>query len=637
MCGFAGVVHPGRPGSDSYVHRMAPGLRHRGPDQSGSYTAHGISLATARLSIFDLADGAQPLHSSDGDLVVGYNGEIYNFLEVRRDLEALGHRFRTRCDTEVILNGYLAWGKDCFRRFRGMFAVAIWHQRQQRLLLVRDRMGIKPLYVLERGRSLYFASELKGILAHPEVERELDLDGLSSYLSLNWVPGPHTLIQGVRKLPQGTWLEWSAGRSETGAYWEPSYTVRPRTSQEAVEELDGLLRAAVREQLAADVPVGVWASGGIDSTTVLHYAAELCPSQVKTFSVTFRGRSFDESRWIREAAQRYGTDHHELDLGGAPDLADVVDALAWHADEPNADAGAVPLWYLSRMTRKAVTVVLSGEGSDELFGGYQTYRADRYAEWARLTPAFLRRAALRLAHRLPASDEKIGFDYKLQRFLGGSLLPADRAHLYWNGMFDEPGKARLLAEGRLRPFPDLMSTLPAEARRLPNPERYLRLDQRFYLADNILVKCDRVSMAHSLEVRPPFLDERIVAFAASLPPHLKIRGSRLKWILYQTMAGKLPPSVLSRRKEGFDIPVHDWFRGPMRQLLNDTVNEQANRRHALFLWPELQRLIATHMSRKINAGYHLWGLLMLFRWMDTWKVQVPAPAEEPLSRARVTA
>jgi len=502
-----------------------------------------------------------------------------------------------------------------------MFAVALWRQSERRLVLARDRMGIKPLYLHRRNGQLYFASELKAILEHPEISRRINPEGLSHFLSLNWVPGPHTLVDGITKLAPGHWLEWRDGTTTSGAYWELRASPRPWKLEEATEELDFLLRRSVREHLIADVPLGVWASGGLDSSTMVHYASQEVSAGLKTFSVSFRGRSFDESPWFREVARKYATDHHEFDLNPGEDLAGAIEQMAWYCDEPSADAGALPVWYLSKMCRRWVTVALSGEGADELLGGYYTYVADGYARYLRLVPAPLRRWSLRALALWPVSDDKISFEYKLKRFLEGSLLDPARAHLFWNGTFTEAEKASLVRDGCLPPAPDLMATLPPDAISSGPLGRYLRLDQAYYLPDDILCKCDRMSMAHSLEVRPPFLDHRIVEFAASLPDHFKIRGSRLKVLLRELMRDKLPASVLKRRKEGFDIPAHDWFRGPLKALLLDTVTRDAVERTGLFRWPAVKDLFRDHFERRRNLGYHLWGLLTLFLWMRRWKIQ----------------
>jgi asparagine synthase (glutamine-hydrolysing) len=640
MCGIAGFTRVGRAatwGSGRAVaHRINEAISHRGPDQQGVFEGSVATLCAVRLKIIDLGGGDQPIVSDDGATAIAFNGEIYNHLELRRELEALGHRFRSNCDTETVLRAFEQWDTACFQRMRGMFAVALWCEREQRLVLVRDRMGIKPLYYYRRSDDVYFGSELKAILEHPEVPRQLDLKALDGYLSVNYVPGPQTLIQGIRKVPPGHLLEWRKGRMWLEAWWKaPAASKRRIPLEEAKEELDWLLRDSVREHLVSDVPLGVWSSGGLDSSTILHYAATQSAKRLKTFSVSFRGRSFDESRYFREIAQVYGTDHHEFDLNPDVELQSAIEDFAYYSDEPSADAGALPVWYLSRMSRRHVTVALSGEGADELFGGYLTYQADRMARPFRLVPSPVRRAMRGALDRyMPVSDEKISLEYKLKRWIEGSLLHADEAHFFWNGTFSTEQRRQICPHSNgngLRRLVDELGIGPCGV-----VNRYLAVDQSYYLADDILYKTDRMSMAHSLEVRPPFLDHRIVEFAARLPERLKIRGMKQKFLLRELMRGKLPEAVLNRKKTGFDIPTHDWFRGTLRPLLMDTLTPAAIAATGIFDVGAVQSLIRDHMERRINVGYHLWGLLTLFLWMKRWKVETGHP-EEMRGAARVLA
>ncbi|HVW85549.1 MAG TPA: asparagine synthase (glutamine-hydrolyzing), partial [Bryobacteraceae bacterium] len=356
---------------------MTSSLAHRGPDQHGHYSSNDVSLGAVRLQVIDLDGGGQPLRSDDGQTIIAYNGEIYNFRQIRRELEALGHRFRSDCDTEVALLAFLQWDTACFQRFRGMFAMALWSERSRRLVLARDRMGIKPLYICHTGRDLVFGSELKALFAHPRVTRNLDLDALQDFLSLNYVPSPRTLVRGIEKLPSGHFLEWRNGSAAVRPFWKLEFAPDSRMTEEsAAEELDALLRESVREHLVSDVPLGIWASGGVDSSALVHYAAEAGAQPVRTFSIAFESKSCDESMWFRDIARRYGTVHNEFELNRESEITSAVEDFAWFSDEPGADAGALPVWFLSKMSRQHVTVALSGEGGDELFGGYMTYRAD---------------------------------------------------------------------------------------------------------------------------------------------------------------------------------------------------------------------------------------------------------------------
>ncbi len=585
-----------------------------------------MALGAARLKIIGLDSGGQPIVSEDRNTAIAFNGEIYNHAELRVELERRGHRFRTGTDTETVLAAFVEWDTGCFERLRGMFAAALWSEPRRRLVLARDRMGIKPLYLARRGADLLFGSELKTIFAHPEFERRLSLEGLDCYLALNYVPGTRTLVEGVEKLAPGHWLEWHAGAVRTEAYWRlPLTPPRARRKEEACEELDTLLGQAVREHLLSDVPLGVWLSGGIDSSTVLHYAAAAAGSRIKTFSISFRGRSFDETDYIRAAARRYGTDHQEFDVNPEAGLADAIEEFAYYFDDPNADAGALPVWYLSKMTRRKVTVALSGEGGDELFGGYLTYRADGYARMVRRLPGWVPRLGLRAARRWPVSDEKISFEYMLKRFLEGCGMAPARAHTYWNGTFSDEGKQALLRTPGAGALDGVLRELEGAGEDLA---AYQWFDQRYYLPDDILMKVDRMSMAHSIEVRPPFLDHRIVEFAAALPAEFKIRGTRQKAILKDLMKDKLPASILKRKKAGFDIPAHHWLRGPLRELMMDTLAGGAARHSGVFRPGAIDAVVRAHLARRDNLGYHLWGLMILFLWMKRWQIQTAAEARE---------
>ena len=629
MCGIAGFTRLNRVVNRGVAQRITDTLRHRGPDQQGVFEGSIATLCAVRLKIIDLTGGDQPMVSDDGQTAIAFNGEIYNHREIRAELEHRGYRFHTQCDTETVLNAFLEWDTACFSRMRGMFAAAIWSESQQRLVLARDRMGIKPLYYYRSGDDLNFGSELKAILEHPEVPRQLDLSALDFFLAVNYVPGAHTLIEGVHKVPPGHVLDWRRGKLVCEQWARPAAGGEHRwTVESAKSELDQLLRASIREHLVSDVPLGVWASGGLDSSTILHYAASETSGRLKTFSVSFAGRSFDESPYFREIARIYGTDHHEFDLNPDQELESAIAEFAYYSDEPSADAGALPVWYLSRMSRRHVTVALSGEGADELFGGYLTYLADRLVRPLRLVPAPARRLMRGVLQRyVPVSDEKIGFEYKLKRWIEGSELDPDEAHFFWNGAFSNEQRKQIRrgANGNgLRALVDQLGLNGAGV-----IDRYLRVDQSYYLPDDILYKTDRMSMAHSLEVRPPFLDPRIVDFAASLPADLKIRGFRQKFILRELMRGKLPEAVLRRKKTGFDIPAHDWFRGVLRPLLMDTLTTEAIDATGVFDARGIHSLIADHMERRVNAGYQLWGLLTLFLWMKRWRVEAPKTVRAP--------
>jgi asparagine synthase (glutamine-hydrolysing) len=627
LCGIAGFTTKNWSAPPERIREATATLIHRGPDQQGVFHSSLFSMGAARLKIIDLDHGNQPIFTEDGDGGIVFNGEIYNHLELRTQLETLGHRFESHSDTETVLHAFLQWDKDCFAKLRGMFAFAIWSKSKKRIVLARDRMGIKPLYISRQGEDLFFGSELKALFVHPEIDRNLSLEGLDCYLALNYIPAPWTMVEGIEKLMPGDWLEWKDGEISTGSYWKLPFGVsKTYTLESAKEELDELMQDAVREHLISDVPLGVWLSGGIDSSSILHYAAKASNAQLKTFSISFRGRSFDETEYVHRAARQYETDHTEMDLNPAEDLRGAIEEFAYYSDEPSADAGALPVWFLSKLCKTKTTVALSGEGADELFGGYLTYRANRLADRARRFPKSLLQFALEGFRRWPVSDDKISFEYKVKRFLEGALMPPARGHVYWNGTFSDAEKDSLVSQ----PLPGSLERILGELEGLPvdsdDLAPYLWLDQKYYLADDILTKSDRMSMAHSVEVRPPFLDHRIVEFAAKLPASLKIRGSQQKVILKELMKEKLPPAILERPKQGFDIPAHEWLRGPLQALLTDALHYGASECSEVFRSKEMDKFLQLHLERKANLGYHLWGLLILFLWMKKWRIQAASSA-----------
>jgi asparagine synthase (glutamine-hydrolysing) len=621
LCGIVGFTSRTWTPDYERIQKATETLFHRGPDQQGVFRSRMCSLGATRLKIVDLAAGDQPIFSDDRESVIVFNGEIYNHLEIRRELESMGRRFETHCDTETVLQAFLEWDTDCFARFRGMFALAIWSSAEQRLILARDRLGIKPLYIAERGDDLFFASELKGILVHPEIERQLSLEGLDCYLSMNYVPCPWTLIDGIVKLPPGNWLEWRDGRTTQHTYWQiPAITPRPTLLEDAKAELDFLLDQAVREHLMSDVPLGVWLSGGVDSSTILHYAAQASGTRLRTFSISFNGRSFDETQYIQQVVKYYGTDHEQLNLSPEDDLEGAVENFAYYSDEPSADSGALPVWFLSKLCKTRTTVAFSGEGADEIFGGYLTYRANRIAARVRQLPEAVIDIALRSLKFWPTSDEKVSLEYKIKRLLQGSLMPPEQAHVYWNGTFSEAEKSTLLRVPLPGAFARLLTGLKAG---LPGDgvAPFLEFDQKYYLPDDILVKSDRMSMAHAIEVRPPFLDHRIVEFASTLPTELKIRGTRQKYLLKELMKTRLPSSIVKRSKIGFDIPAHEWLRGTLRSMMTESFTSAEGEHSELFCFETIRDYMQLHLDRRINIGYHLWGLVILFLWMKRWNIQ----------------
>ena len=606
---------------------MAQTLEHRGPDDEGLHVATyddgtAVGLGFRRLAIIDLETGNQPIPNEDGSLRVVLNGEIYNYRELRADLVGRGHRFATNSDTEVIVHLYEDFGPRCVERLNGMFAFALWDERERRLLLARDRFGKKPLYYAEVDGSLLFGSELKALLEHPLCPHELDFASLSRYLALEYVPAPHAIFSGVRKLPGGHFLTWEHGRSRIERYWDLVFRPdpSPRSDDEYAEELRERLRAAVRRRLVSDVPLGAFLSGGIDSSSVVAMMAEALPADaVKTFSIGFAESSFDESAHARRVAEHFGTDHREH-VFTPGDMADVLPTVADVLDEPLADASILPTYLLSRFTREHVTVALGGDGGDELLAGYPTFPADRAASLY-VVPRLLNDHVVRpLADLLPVSTDDFSFDFKLKRFLRGAASGEDVRHALWLGAFSPTEQKRLLAGAGGDPY-DEPRRLFAQAPSTDRVERLIYLYAKTYLEGDVLVKVDRASMACSLEVRAPFLDVELVEFLGRVPPRLKQHRLGTKLLLKRALAGMLPPGIASRQKKGFGIPVAEWLKGSLRELLQDELSTARIGDQGLFDTGVVERLVSEHMSGRRDHRKQLWTLLVFQLWHRRWVEQ----------------
>ena len=588
------------------VAAMSATLAHRGPDSFGEYVDGPVALAARRLSIIDLETGDQPIGNEDGTVHVVQNGEIYNYRELRRELERRGHRFRTHGDTEVLVHLYEEYGDGFATRLRGMFATAIWDARTRRLLLARDRFGIKPLYYRHANGELMFASELRAL-----PRGEIDLDALESFLAYNSIPAPQTIFRGVRKLPAGHTLVWEDGRIELARFARPR-PLEPRADEEAelVEELRARLRDSVRAHLVSDVPVGVLLSGGVDSSLLAALAAEESGEPLRTFSIGFEERTFDELADARRVAQRYGTRHRELLL--RPDAAILLPALAEAFDEPFADSSALPTYLVSRLAADDVKVALSGEGGDELFGGYYTYAADLLA--ARV--GGLAPLARPLVERLPSSDAKASFDYRAKRFVRAAHLPPLERHHGWKEILSADARAELT--GRDNDFDpvDVLRTRYGETAGMPELARLQDVDFGIYLVDDLLVKTDRASMAHSLEARVPYLDTAVTNLALALPTRHKVRGLRKKVLLRKAADPLLPREIVHGRKRGFSIPAAAWLRGELEPFARETLSAERLQRQGFFRPAAVQRLIDDHVSRREDLSRQLWGLLAFTLWHE---------------------
>lgn len=631
MCGICGWFRP-EPVTASdrdclVLTAMTRTLIHRGPDDEGFYIDDQAALGFRRLSIIDLTGGRQPMTNEDGTVWVVFNGEIYNFRELRRELEAASHVFRTRSDTEVIVHGYEAWGVDVVGRLRGMFGIALWDRRRRQALLARDPIGIKPLFytVLPDGR-LLFGSELKALLAHPDVERRLNRTALDAYLTLEYIPAPATLLDGIFKLPAGHWLLYQDGRLRVQAFWDVPSETDPEADRRlpvCLAELRAHLRDAVQSHTVSDVPVGTFLSGGMDSSTVVAmlHDGTTPPEPVRTFSIGFDDPSYNELPYARLVAERYRTLHTEAVL--SYDIVTTVERLLDFLDEPLADFSIFPTYLVSKTAREHVKVILSGDGGDEVFGGYDWYVAWQLHRALAWVPYVVRRwMGSRLTRWLAPAPQKKGLVNRLRRFGEGLQHEDSWGHVRWLLFLNRTQKADLYApdlQTALRDgdFTVLMEPYLDRARSFRDPiNAALYVDLKTYLAEDILTKVDRMSMAVSLETRVPLLDSRLVEWVFRLPGRWKLRGWTTKWVLKQAMRPYLPPEVLRREKQGFSIPMKNWLRQELRSLLFDYLNPAAFRRHGLFRWPTVERWIQEHMDFRADHAHRLWALLLFQVWHD---------------------
>ena len=626
MCGICGQLNddPGRPADRALLERMNTAMRHRGPDSDGYHLAENAGLAMRRLAIIDLQTGEQPIANEDHTVWVVLNGEIYNFPELRADLESRGHIFRTHTDTEVIVHLYEEEGADCVKRLRGMFAFAVWDSRRRQLVLARDRLGKKPLYYCEHDGAFLFASELKCLLEVPGLPRDINLAAIHHYLSLQYIPDPMTVLSSVHRLAPAHVLVRKEAGSSVKCYWDFSYEPKLTGSEgDLAAELRDRLREAVKMRLISDVPLGAHLSGGIDSTIVTALMAEMSSGPVKTFSIGFEEEPFSELPHARAVAQRYSTEHHEFVVGYG-DVPSTLDALVRAFDEPFADASALPVYFLAQLTRNHVTVALNGDGGDETMGGYQRYRLDRFANaYARLPRFLTQRLVPALVDMLP---EPAGVPIEANRIAGLKRLAQVAAIspkasiIRWGSFFSDTMKPGLWREEHLTHVEGLSSAafLAAAFDAAPAAsflDRTLFTDISNYLPGDLLVKVDRMTMAHSLEPRSPFLDQDFVAWTARLPGKMKVRGGMQKALLKTAFGDAFPAGLLHRGKRGFGIPVGAWIRGPLHDWTRQTLCDPSARVASLFRASALDRLMEEHTMGRTDHGKRLWALLCLERWM----------------------
>jgi len=617
MCGICGIAaRPGQSPDRQVVEAMTRVLVHRGPDDGGVHQDGLAVLGARRLSIIDLEHGHQPMVSPDGTVCVVQNGEIYNHAELRRELEQRGRRFATHSDTEVLLELYRELGPAFVHRLRGMFALAIWDGPAGRLVLARDRFGIKPLYYSVDAGGLSFASELKALVRLPRFSRDPDPEAIHSFLAFNSIPAPHTIYRAARKLGAGELLRWEGGELSIERYARPAPAadadVRRQPAAELEHELRARLRDSVRAHLVSDVPVGVMLSGGIDSCTLAALAAMEGPPRLATFSIGFAERSFNELDRARLVAERYGTDHHELVV--APSAAELLPELAGAFDEPFADSSAIPTYLVSRLASEHVKVALSGEGGDELFGGYETYAADLLAERAGGALARLRP----LVELLPSSSRRASLDYRAKRFVRAADLPPLERHHAWKEIFSDEARAELLVDRWHEPADPLAGHRSrfAETEGAPLLARLQDVDLGIYLVDDLLVKTDRMSMARSLEVRVPFLDPAVSELALALPTGQKVRGLSKKRLLRGAAAEWLPREIVRGRKRGFSIPAAAWLRGELVPFAREVLSPERCRAQGFFDPAAVQRVLEAHVSGREDYSRQLWGLMSFSLWAD---------------------
>lgn len=625
MCGIAGYLNlNGQPvdRQEVILERMCQSIRHRGPDDQGQLIMGPVALGMRRLSIIDLMTGHQPIGNEDGSVWIVYNGEIYNYQELQERIVAHGHRLSTKSDTETIVHLYEEYGVDCLRFLEGMFAFALWDHERQRLFVARDRMGEKPLHWCVSNGQFVFGSEIKALLEHPAVPRQLNSEALQKYLALEYVPAPDTIFAGIDKLPAAHYLLVEGGQIKIKDYWHPEETTIRMPERQAQSTLLDLLEESVRLRLISDVPLGIFLSGGIDSSAIAALAARNRTQPIKTFSIGFADQSFDESEHAAVMAAHLGTEHH-VEIFDPGTGLQMMEELWTILDEPLADASIIPTYFLSKTARAYVTVALAGEGGDELFGGYPTYQAHRLADLWTAIPRPLRRGILEPAIAgLPVSHDNFSFDYRAKRFVAAAEEPPVKRHLQWMGSIPISEHARLIRpellalSGKEQLYPEI--GLRAAAGPLSHGadvvSTIMKLDINSYLPNDLLVKSDRASMATSLELRLPFLAYPVVEFALNLPSNLKLRGMTTKYLLRKAVAPLLPASILKRSKKGFGIPVAKWLTHEFKPLVQELLNEEFVKTQGVFLWPYINELLEEHTACRVDRRKELWTLLMFQYW-----------------------
>ena len=622
MCGIVGLVRSdGKAIDERLLNRMNQAIRHRGPDDDGFYVNGSVGLAMRRLAIIDLKSGKQPIHNQDRTAWIVFNGEIYNYLELREKLEKLGHTFYTNSDTEAIVHAYDQYGADCPKHLRGMFAFAIWDERTQELFLARDRVGKKPLLYAEVNGQLIFGSEFSALLLHPDISKDIQPEAIDCYLSFMCVPAPLTAYRSIRKLEPGHFLRWRKGEIKIERYWQPDFSHKLNISEEeAGERAVEILRDAVKVRLMSEVPLGAFLSGGIDSSAVVALMSQESSDKVKTFSIGFEEQDFSELHHARRIAEHVGADHHEFIV--RPDAVEILPLLVEHYGEPYADSSAVPTYYVARETRQHVTVALNGDGGDESFAGYERYVAMGLTEKYRRIPALIRESLIREAVNLiPTSPTKKSKVKSAQRLLEVVSKPRAGRYMHWMSVFSDEAKEPLYSDD-FRQQTDrgfaasFLETWFKHANGNGLVDTLLLTDLMTYLPNDLLVKVDIATMAVSLEARSPFLDHHVIEFAASLPERLKLRRLTTKYLLKKVLRQLLPSENLDRRKMGFGVPIGHWFRGKMQPFLREVVLSEKALRRGLFKPEAVRQLVELHTRGERDYSHQLWTLLMLELWFN---------------------
>ncbi len=629
MCGIAGWANLdfnrlSQNNGEAILHSMCERMKHRGPDSEGLWMDESVALGMRRLSIIDLHTGEQPVYSEDKQIVAVMNGELYNFREVRNDLEKRGHKFETQTDTEILPHLYEEYGEAMLEQINGMFAFALWDKRKRKLFIARDRFGEKPLYYGVFEGKLIFASEPKVLLENPAVKTEINTDALRSYLSFDYVPAPTSIYKNIYKLPAAHLLILENGEVRTRRYWNLTFHKNGGTPtvEKAATDLRDLLADAVRMRLVSDMPLGILLSGGVDSSTVAAFAAQFSSEKVKTFSIGFEEDSFDESKFARQVAAHLGTEHYEDKLS-VEKAADLITEIGTWLDEPMSDGSLIPTFLLARFVREYVTVALGGDGGDEIFAGYPMYFGHKIARVYDSIPRFLRAGVIEpIVNNLPVSNKNLSFDYKAKRFVAASEYDAVTRHHSWFGSFSIDQQNDLLTKDILaqtsndiyKGAKDLLviTDAPTEI------ERMQFLDMNFYMAEDILTKVDRASMAVSLEVRAPFLDPRVAQFAAGLPLEYKLKGNKGKYILKKAVEPLLPKNILHRPKKGFGIPIAEWLKGRLNPLMRDLLASDRLKNQNLFDEKYVWKLIGEHETNVASHHKQLWTLLVFQLWFDNF-------------------